>query len=98
MKSWKKWLLIVALGAVAAYVFRLFAVRALYAGVQLVRAVVYPLAYVFLILVPPLGAFVLVAFVYWVFLRVRLRAWRISRIRNARELREIINRGKGGES
>jgi uncharacterized membrane protein YdjX (TVP38/TMEM64 family) len=43
----------------------------------------------------PVGALVLLWFVYSVWGRVYFRAWRIKRLRNARDLREAVERGRG---
>jgi hypothetical protein len=67
---------------------------ALGAGVGLATALVYLVAFLFAIAALPLGFLWLAMFVYSVFLRPYFRAWHINRIRNARHLREAVNRGR----
>jgi hypothetical protein len=98
MKSWRKWLAVFALVAGVAYLFRSLAGEALRAGAGLLTAVIYLAAYLFAIVVVPLGGFWLFMFVYSVFLRPYLRAWHINRIRNARALREALHRDQGRDS
>jgi hypothetical protein len=98
MKPWRKWLGAIALFAAATYVFRPLAAEALRSGAGLVTAIIYLAAYLFAIVAFPLGAFWLLAFVYSLFLRPWLRAWRISRIRNARALQEVLERSKNRDS
>jgi hypothetical protein len=98
MKSWRKWLAALALVAGAVYFFHPLAGEALRAGAGLATAVVYLAAFLVAILALPLGALWLFMFVYSLFLRPWLRVWHINRIRNARALREVLERGKGGDS
>lgn len=93
-KSWQKWLAALALAAAAIYFFHPLAVEALRAGAGLVTSAVYLVAYLFAILAVPLAFLWLFTFVYSLFLRPYLRAWHINRIRNARHLREALQRGK----
>lgn len=46
------------------------------------------------VLAPPLILFVLLWFVYRLWGKPYFRAWHINRIRNARYLREVLERGK----
>lgn len=81
--------------AVAAiWAFFPFLRDALGAGVGLATALVYLAAYIFAIVALPLGLLWLIMFVYSLFLRPYLRAWHINRIRNARHLREAVERGR----
>jgi hypothetical protein len=98
MKSWRRWLAALVLIAGAIYIFRPLADPALRAGVELVTAAIHLVAYLFLIVVLPLGALWLCMFVYSVFLRPWVRAWRINRIRNARALREVLERDQEPDS
>jgi hypothetical protein len=96
-KSWLKRLAIVTLAAAAVYWFHPLFGGALRAGVGLVTAAVYLAAYLFAIVALPLGFLWLFTFVYSLFLKPYLRAWHISRIRNARHLREAVQRNRSGE-
>jgi hypothetical protein len=98
MKSWRRWLVALVLIAGASYIFLPLVGTALRAGVGLVIAAIYLVAYLFLIVALPLGAFWLFMFVYSVFLRPWVRAWRINRIRNARALREVLERDQEPDS
>ena len=66
-------------------------------GVGLALGVIYVLAYLFAIVALPLMLFALGKFGYSVFMRPYLRAWHINRIRNARQLQEVIRRGQPKE-
>jgi hypothetical protein len=96
-KSLLKKLTIVALAAAAVYLFHPLFGEALRAGAGLAMAVVYLAAYIFAIVALPLGFLWLFTFVYSLFLRPYLRAWHINRIRNARQLREAVQRSKSDE-
>jgi hypothetical protein len=98
MKSPRKWLAALVLVAVATYLFRPLAGEALRAGAGLVTAILYLAAYLFVILALPLGALWLFMFVYSLFLRPWVRAWHINRIRNARLLQEVLERGHGRDA
>ncbi len=65
-------------------------------GVGPILAIVYLLAYLFVVICLPLIAFSLLKFVYSVFARPYVRAWHINRIRNRRRLKEVIERGRAG--
>ena len=67
---------------------------ALRAGVGVAAATVYVLAYLFAVVMLPLMFFALARFAYSVFLRPYLRAWHINRIRNARYMKDVIQRGQ----
>lgn len=67
---------------------------ALGAGVGVAVAVVYILAYLFAVVMLPLIFFSLARFAYSVFLKPYVRVWHINRIRNARHLKEVMQRGR----
>lgn len=94
MKSWRKWLAALVVVAGAVYFFHPLSGGALRAGTGLVAAIINVAAYVFTIVVLPLGALWLLMFVYSLFLKPWLRAWHINRIRNARALQEVLDRGR----
>ena len=66
-------------------------------GVGFALGLVYVLAYLFAIVALPIMLLALVKFGYSVFMRPYLRAWHINRIRNARQLQEVIRRGQPKE-
>jgi hypothetical protein len=98
MKSWRKWLAALFVIALAAYFFHPLAGGALRAGTGLVAGIIDAAAYLFTIVVLPLGALWLLFFIYSLFLRPWLRAWRINRIRNARALQEALDRGRSRDT
>ena len=88
------WLLAIAVIAAAGYSFSGIATSAFGAGVNIALALLYLVAYVVLVLAVPLVFFTLFRFFYSLWLRPWYRAWHINRIRNARYLREVIDRGQ----
>lgn len=78
----------------AAFAFIPMLRSALRAGVGVAAATVYVLAYLFAVVMLPLMFFALARFAYSVFLRPYLRAWHINRIRNARYMKDVIQRGQ----
>jgi hypothetical protein len=62
------------------------------AGVSVSLIVLYVLAFVLMIIVIPSTTLWLFSFAYSVVAKPYVRAWRISRIRNARELKEASER------
>jgi hypothetical protein len=95
-KLWLGWTGAIAAVAVTGYLFSGLASAALDAGVGLLLAPFYLAAYIVLVIAIPLALFTLIRFVYSLWIKTWLRAWRINRIRNARDLREAIDRGKAG--
>jgi hypothetical protein len=93
-KVWIGWTVAVT----AVVVFELFfgVDSALGAGVGVVAALVYVVAYIVMVVAVPLVFFTLFKFVFSLWLKPFYRAWHIHRIRNARYLREVIDRGKSG--
>jgi membrane protein implicated in regulation of membrane protease activity len=67
---------------------------ALAAGVGIATGIVYVLAYLFAVVMLPLMFYALMRFAYSVFLRPYLRAWHINRIRNARYMKDVIQRSQ----
>lgn len=96
-KLWLVWVGAIAAVAVTAYLFLRVASSAFGAGVSMLLALVYLAAYIFLVAAVPLALFALFRFVYSLWLKPFYRAWHIHRIRNARYMREVIDRGKAGE-
>ena len=86
--------IILVLVLLAAVVFIPMLRSALSAGVGIVSAAIYVLAYLFAVVMLPLMCFALARFAYSVFLRPYLRAWHINRIRNARYLKDVIRRSR----
>jgi hypothetical protein len=80
----------------AAFAFIPMLRSALRAGVGVAAAAVYVLAYLFAVVMLPLMFFALARFAYSVFLRPYLRAWHINRIRNARYMKDVIQRSHRG--
>jgi hypothetical protein len=85
---------LVVLVLVAGFVLVPVLRSALSAGAGLLLGTVYVLAYLFAIVFLPLIFFSLARFAYAVFLRPYVRVWRIHRIRNARHLKEVLQRGR----
>ena len=93
-KTWLKRLAILAVLAAATYLFRPVLSAAFGAGVGLATAAVYLAAYIFSAVALPLIFITLIKFVYSLWIKTYFRAWHINRIRNARQLREAVNRGR----
>jgi hypothetical protein len=85
---------IIVLIVLAAFAFIPMLRSALRAGVGVAAAAVYVLAYLFAVVMLPLMFFALMRFAYSVFLRPYLRAWHINRIRNARYMKDVIQRSQ----
>jgi|SRR6516164_5047034 hypothetical protein len=87
-------LVLVALLAVA------FPVTAKFAGfgLGLLLVVLFALGYLVFVVGMPFFAWIIGEAGYKVFLKPYVRAWRINRIRNARYLREALERGKEDSS
>jgi hypothetical protein len=96
-KWWMQRVVLLVLALAAMFMLRPFLVSALGAGVGFVLAAVYLLAYLFAIVFLPLIVFSLARFAYTVFARPFVRVWHINRIRNARHLKEVMQRGKREE-
>ena len=87
-------LVILALILLAAFAFIPMLRSALRAGAGVAADAVYVLAYLFAVVMLPLMFFALMRFAYSVFLRPYLRAWHINRIRNARYMKDVIQRSQ----
>jgi membrane protein implicated in regulation of membrane protease activity len=96
-KRLSPWAVIVALVLVAAFVLSPILRSALGAGVGVALGIVYVLAYLFAVVMLPLMLFALMKFAYSVFMRPYLRAWHINHIRNARHLKEAVQRSRREE-
>lgn len=90
-------IIILVLVLLAGLVLSPILLSALRAGVGIAAAAVYVLAYLFAVVMLPLMLFALLRFAYSLFARPYLRAWHINRIRNARYLKEVVDRGRRGE-
>jgi hypothetical protein len=77
---------------VAVFVLSPYLVGAFGAGAGILLDAVYLLAYLFAVIMLPLMFFALMKFAYSVFLRPFVRAWHINRIRNKRQLKEVLQR------
>lgn len=96
-KSLVQSIIIPALAVVVVIAFGPFPISIRLAPVGLALRAVYFLAYVFAVVMLPLMLFALLRFAYSLFARPYLRAWHINRIRNARYLKEVVDRGRRGE-
>jgi len=96
-KWWMQRAVLLVLVLAAMFMLRPFLASALSAGVGLVLGSVYFLAYLFAIVFLPLIVFSLARFAYTVFARPYVRVWHINRIRNARHLKEVMQRGRREE-
>jgi hypothetical protein len=85
---------ILVLVLLAAFAFVPMLRSALRSGMGIATDIVYVLAYLFAVIMLPLMFFALARFAYSVFLRPYLRAWHINRIRNARYMRDVIQRSQ----
>jgi hypothetical protein len=90
---WTQWGILLVLVLVAGFLFRPFLISSLQTGASFALNVVYFLAYLFAIFMLPLMFFALMKFGYSVFARPFVRAWHINRIRNKRQLKEVLRRG-----
>ena len=93
----RTWALRIALivGVVlAAFVLFPYLKSALGEGLGLLSSTLLVIAYVFALVALPLGLFALFKFAYSVFLRPHIRLRRIQRIRQARYMREAVQRGR----
>jgi hypothetical protein len=93
-KSWLQRLVMVTAVLAVLYLLRTWASAAFETGAGLLVAVLYLAAYIFLAIALPLTFFTLTKFVYSVWGKAYFRAWHIRRIRNARQLREAVERGR----
>jgi hypothetical protein len=93
-KLWLQRLAMVAAVLAVLYLLRNWASAAFETGAGLLLAVVYLAAYIFLAIALPLTFITLIKFVYSLWGRIYFRAWHIRRIRNARQLREAVERGR----
>jgi hypothetical protein len=96
-KLWLQRLAILVAVLAGFYLLRTWASAAFATGAGLLLAALYLAAYIFLAIALPLAVITLVKFVYSVWGRAYFRAWHIRRIRNARQLREAIERGRNGD-
>jgi hypothetical protein len=90
---WRQRLAILAMAAYLAYLLFPSVAGVIGAGVGFALPLLYLLAFVLIIVVVPLAAFWLFGFAYSVMAKPYVRAWRINRIRNARYLKEAMERG-----
>jgi hypothetical protein len=86
--------LVLPLILLAAFAFIPMLRSALGAGVGIAADIIYVLAYLFAVVMLPLMFYALMRFAYSVFLRPYLRAWHINRIRNARYMKDVIQRSQ----
>jgi len=91
-KPWPQRLAVVAVTACLIYVSFPYVAGVIGAGVGFSVALLYVLAFVLMIVVVPLTTVWLFSFVYSVVAKPYVRAWRINRIRNARDLKEAAER------
>jgi hypothetical protein len=82
---------------IAIFVLRPYLAGAFSAGAGVALGAVYLLAYLFAVVMLPLIFFTLMKFAYSVFLRPFVRVWHINRIRNKRQLKEVMQRGRRAE-
>jgi hypothetical protein len=82
---------------IAIFVLRPYLAAAFSAGAGVALGAVYLLAYLFAVVMLPLIFFTLMKFAYSVFLRPFVRVWHINRIRNKRQLKEVMQRGRRAE-
>jgi uncharacterized membrane protein len=85
---------LLALILIAAFVLRSHLAGAISTGTGIALGALYFLAYVFAVVMLPLMFFALMKFAYSVFLRPFVRAWHINRIRNKRQFKEVMQRGR----
>jgi hypothetical protein len=86
--------LILPLILLAAFAFIPMLRLALRSGAGIAAGVIDILAYLFAVVMLPLMFYALMRFAYTVFLRPYLRAWHINRIRNARYMKDVIQRSQ----
>lgn len=91
-KPWLQRLAVVAIAACLIYASFPYVAGMIGAGVDVSVALLYLLAFVLMIVVVPLTTVWLFSFVYSVVAKPYVRAWRINRIRNARDLKEASER------
>lgn len=82
---------------VAAFLLRSHLAGALNTGAGIAVGAVNLLAYLFAVVMLPLIFFTLMKFAYSVFMRPFVRVWHIHRIRNKRQLKEVLQRGREEE-
>jgi hypothetical protein len=82
---------------IAVFALRHYLAGAFSAGAGVALGAFYLLAYLFAVVMLPLIFFTLMKFAYSVFLRPFVRAWHINRIRNKRQLKEVLQRGREKE-
>ena len=92
---WRQWLVILGMAAYLAYLLFPSMAGVIGAGVGFSLPLLYLLAFVLIVVVVPVATFWLFSFAYSVVAKPYVRAWRINRIRNARYLREAMERGAG---
>jgi len=91
-KLWRQRLAFAAITALLVYVAVPYFAEAIRAGVSFSLIVLYVLAFVLMIIFIPWTTLWLFSFAYSVVAKPYVRAWRINRIRNARELKEASER------
>lgn len=91
-KLWLVWIIGITTVVVCELFFRVASPFG--AGFNVVLFLIYLAAYIVIIVAVPLVFFTLFRFFYSLWLRPWYRAWHINRIRNARYLREVIDRGQ----
>jgi hypothetical protein len=93
-KFWIRAALFLALAVLAGWWFFPSLEAVWRAGAGLMSALLSLFAFLLIVFVLPAVAIWLSGFAYSRLLRPYVRAWRINRIRNARYLREAVERGK----
>jgi CDP-glycerol glycerophosphotransferase (TagB/SpsB family) len=96
-KQWAQWILLLIFVLIAGFKLRPILLLSLQTGAGFALDVLYFLAYLFAVVMLPLMFFVLLKFGYSVFARPYVRAWHINRIRNKRQLKEALQRGRHEE-
>lgn len=96
-KPWPRRLAFLALAAFLAYETLPYFENLAGAGAGLSLALLYLLAFVLMLVAVPLTAVWLFSFIYSVVAKPYVRAWRINRIRNARDLKEASERSDDRE-
>jgi hypothetical protein len=93
-KLWSQRAAFVVLAAFIGFLFFPSLAAAARTGAGLAFALLYLLAFLLIVMVIPAVTIWLMSFVYSVLLRPYVRAWHINRIRNARYLRDAVERGE----
>jgi hypothetical protein len=91
-KLWRQRLAFAAIAVLLIYATFPYFAETIRAGVSFSLIVLYVLAFVLMIILIPWTTLWLFSFAYSVVAKPYVRAWRINRIRNARELKEASER------